>query len=74
MYLESPIYPLKTSSCVPEELDYRGVEAYSGLKCDFRSEKTQKKLREMFVHTVMLGHVIRYLVNVRVCYLLLGWW
>jgi hypothetical protein len=28
----------------------------------------------MFVQTVMPGHVIRYLVYVRVCYLLLGWW
>jgi hypothetical protein len=22
----------------------------------------------------MSGHVVRYLVHVRVCYLLLGWW
>ena len=28
----------------------------------------------MFVQTVMHGLVIRYLVNVRVSYLLLGWW
>jgi len=28
----------------------------------------------MFVQTVMFGHVIRYLVHVRVSYLLLGWW
>jgi hypothetical protein len=28
----------------------------------------------MFTDTVMPGTVLRYLVNVRVCYLLLGWW
>jgi hypothetical protein len=28
----------------------------------------------MFVQTVMYVPVVRYLVNVRVCYLLLGWW
>jgi hypothetical protein len=28
----------------------------------------------MFIQTVIPGLVIRYLVDVRVCYLLLGWW
>ena len=28
----------------------------------------------MFVQTVMSEPIVRYLVNVRVCYLLLGWW
>ena len=26
------------------------------------------------MHTVMSGHIVRYLRHVRVCYLLLGWW
>ena len=34
----------------------------------------QKKIKEMSTHTVMSGHIVRYLVYVRVCYLLLGWW
>ena len=34
----------------------------------------QKKIKEMSSSTVMSGHIVRYLVYVRVCYLLLGWW
>ena len=34
----------------------------------------QKKIKEMSTHTVMSEHIVRYLVYVRVCYLLLGWW
>ena len=38
------------------------------------SAQPQKKIKEMSSSTVMSGHIVRYLVYVRVCYLLLGWW
>ena len=39
-----------------------------------KQASAQKKIKEMSTHTVMSGHIVRYLVYVRVCYLLLGWW
>jgi hypothetical protein len=33
-----------------------------------------KKVSEMSSITVMSGHVVRYVIHVRVFYLLLGWW
>ena len=38
------------------------------------SPQPQKNIKEMSIDTVMSGHIVRYLVYVRVCYLLLGWW
>ena len=31
-------------------------------------------MHEICAQTVINGQVVRYLVDVRVCYLLLGWW
>ena len=72
--MQRPNLPAENRQLSASGPDCQGFRVLLARSVSFAATKTLKKLKDMFVHTVMSEPVVRYLVNVRVCYLLLGWW